>query len=119
MSDQQPGCSKSVRVPPGMWSQNHPCAREGKVERDGEWWCKQHDPEEVKRREQKRSEAFEVKRAGWHREAVVMRACKDLPTDWLAEGGLPRLVRYCTDMASVIETQGEPELADHFREALP
>ena len=40
---------------------DHQCQKAGKVQdANGIWWCGQHDPEAVKRREEKRSEKFEA-----------------------------------------------------------
>jgi hypothetical protein len=42
-----PRCSKSV-YPAGMnWPRPRQCEREGKVQRTGQWFCRQHDPEKV------------------------------------------------------------------------
>lgn len=35
------------------WRFNN-CSRAGSVERDGKWWCKQHDPDAVKARKDAR-----------------------------------------------------------------
>jgi predicted NBD/HSP70 family sugar kinase len=52
MSDKpdSPRCSK--RVWSGSWDKL-PCSRRGVIERDGKWYCKQHDPVAVKERNDK------------------------------------------------------------------
>lgn len=47
MSD-KPGCSK--RVFHGTDFRGSPCLRNGVIKRDGKWFCRQHDPEEVAKR---------------------------------------------------------------------
>lgn len=42
-----PRCSKQV-LPPQMWFHTHQCTRRGVVQREGKWYCKQHDPEKEK-----------------------------------------------------------------------
>ena len=60
-------CSKRVYSGERWDFGGHPCSRKGTVERDGRWWCKQHDPEAMKAREAKRDAAYraeqEVKEA--------------------------------------------------------
>ena len=38
-----PGCSKRVHE----GSRSYACSRRGAVERDGKWYCRQHDPDSV------------------------------------------------------------------------
>lgn len=42
-----PRCSETVY---GNVFRGHQCTREGKVERDGRWFCSQHDPERARAR---------------------------------------------------------------------
>ena len=37
------------------------CSRKGSVERDGKWYCKTHDPEAVKKRDEMREKRYEYK----------------------------------------------------------
>lgn len=46
---------------------HHPCSRKGVIERDGKWYCKQHDPEAVKARRA-------ASDAKWNREWAITRA---------------------------------------------
>jgi hypothetical protein len=48
----------------------HPCPNQGKVERDGHWYCKKHDPVEVKKRDDARN-------AKWKAEWDAKRAARD------------------------------------------
>jgi hypothetical protein len=41
------------------WHQS-PCSRPAAVERDGVWWCKQHDPEAKKRRDEARQARYDA-----------------------------------------------------------
>lgn len=46
-----PTCEKTVfRSDGGFFGGSDPCTRNGKVLRDGHWYCKQHDPEAVRLR---------------------------------------------------------------------
>ena len=62
-------CSKIV---PGAGWYRHDCSRKATVERDGKWWCWQHDPEyvaEKRRTEEEKWEADSKNRsAKWDRE---------------------------------------------------
>ena len=46
------GCSEKVHDAFGVGF--HPCSRVGRVERDGKWYCSQHDPCYVKKRREQR-----------------------------------------------------------------
>ena len=50
-------CAGNTR-PSGAWYRPSRCPRNGTLEHDGKWWCKQHHPPSVKERD-------EVKHAGW------------------------------------------------------
>ena len=41
---------------------SHPCSRNGYVERDGKWYCKQHDPEAVNAKDQARRRKWDWER---------------------------------------------------------
>jgi len=65
----------------------HQCVRTKTVERNGEWYCWQHDPERTARKEQERREASEAR---WkritnqtQRTAAERAACEGVPTDVL------------------------------------
>ena len=62
-------CSKIV---PGAGWYRHDCSRKATVERDGKWWCWQHDPEYVAEKRRKEEEKWEVdskkRSANWARE---------------------------------------------------
>lgn len=42
----------------------YPCARDGTVERDGKWYCWQHDPEAIKKRNDDRVTRLNTEWAG-------------------------------------------------------
>ncbi len=127
MTEQQPMCSASSYHGGGWYL----CSRNGKIERKNKWYCKQHDPEEVIRRRAASSalsqQQFDAEMERYHREAVVMTACKDLPTDWLEAGGLPRQQEAINALLEVIRRfkQGVDEheviwaFADELQEVLP
>lgn len=55
----------------GVWSRTFPCKRAGKVERDGQWYCTQHDPVRVEEREQKSRERWSQRAAKLRLEAAA------------------------------------------------
>ena len=69
-------CAASVHNETGVGF--HQCERRGKIERDGNLWCKQHDPEAEKARRQKWNEKYEAERAAqklkWDHQAWVKEA---------------------------------------------
>lgn len=52
MGEGKVGCSEKVHDAFGVGF--HPCSRVGRVERDGKWYCSQHDPCYVKKRREQR-----------------------------------------------------------------
>lgn len=48
MHSKTPGCSAHTQA--GFGFGQYTCSRNGKVERDGKWYCKQHDPVGIKER---------------------------------------------------------------------
>lgn len=40
----------------------YPCSRKGSVERDGKWYCKQHDPEAIRVKDAIRSTKYDRER---------------------------------------------------------
>lgn len=96
-------CSKKVHSP-GSWG-GYPCARKATIERDGKWWCWQHDPEAVEARHAERlvkqNAEWAAKKERWARqkiEADRADACvaffhgRDIPTERIAEGGFWEMV---------------------------
>lgn len=80
---------------PGLWSRTHQCTRKIKVTRDGDGYCKQHDPVEVELRRKARSAKWDAKakkrQAKWDREAAEREACEGIDTEVLRSGVLGRL----------------------------
>jgi hypothetical protein len=64
-----PRCEASV-ASNGFGYRPLQCSREGSVERDGKWYCKQHDPEAVAERKRQLSEVLRQK---WSEEARLRR----------------------------------------------
>ena len=59
MSEQQnPQCSKVVYNNTSF--RGKPCKRIGKVERDGKWYCVQHDPVSVKEKQDAKNKQWQV-----------------------------------------------------------
>ena len=76
-------CSESVSGEGRFgWTHSHQCNREGKIQRDRKWYCKQHDPVEKARKQKERSakwdEEFKKKQAAWDREALESEYCANL-----------------------------------------
>lgn len=55
-------CSAKVSTRQGAWSRFVRCSRNGVITRSGKWYCKQHDPEAVKKREEESRAKYEVER---------------------------------------------------------
>lgn len=80
MADRRPGCSE--RIYERGWP--HPCSRDGVVERNGKWYCRQHDPEKVAERVRKRDAKYEADQKRWQlrcacdeaRDNLVKLACE-------------------------------------------
>lgn len=51
----------SARVHDDFGVSFHGCSRTGKVQRDGKWWCKTHDPKVKADRDKAWREAFDAK----------------------------------------------------------
>lgn len=47
----------------GMSIRGHQCTRNGKVERNGNWYCGQHDPEAAKARREAQNAKWQAERA--------------------------------------------------------
>lgn len=63
-------CSERV-APPGQWGsfQQHQCNKKAVVEREGKAYCKIHDPEYIKTKNEKRQAKYEAgncKQCGHH-----------------------------------------------------
>lgn len=80
---QEPKASCCARIHYGDWGRSRPCARSGSIERDGKYYCKQHDPvaKEAKRDEQHATwlAARKAKRDEQERIASCVSACAGIP----------------------------------------
>ena len=54
-------CSEKAYHHLGNWGQWDPCSRKATVERDGKWYCWQHDPERVEADKKKRRASEDAK----------------------------------------------------------
>ena len=106
-------CSRWVYSRESFLVPGHQCTRNAKVERDGNWYCKQHDPVEIKRRGQESSRRA---RAVFHatmrvtaRRNAEQAACEDIPDEALEGGLLLRLWQeHCRRIAYEAAASGEP-----------
>ena len=79
--DKQERCEETVS-PPGMWGafQQHQCYNKFIVMRNGKRYCKIHDPEYVKQKDDEQTKKFHAK---WELEKIrlsgpmLLRACKE------------------------------------------
>ena len=77
----------------------YPCSRKGTVERDGKWYCWQHDPERVRADKEKREGKWkteqDIKTRRWKRRGAMTRVCKGVSTadlEKLEVGAVRRLL---------------------------
>ncbi len=57
-------CSEDMVRSTGVWGRYHQCVRNGKIERNGKWYCKQHDPVAIKKKRDDESAAWKAERDG-------------------------------------------------------
>jgi|TARA_R100000049_G_C1928320_1_gene72462 hypothetical protein len=96
-------CAKAVWHPVGSWGHSAGCTRNATIERNGKWWCWQHDPEAVKKRREKRDAEgdaeHDAKMARWRREAAAMAAVEGFSTEALEAGVVADLLAACERVA--------------------
>ncbi len=85
-------CSKQIYA---NWSR-HPCSRKGIVEREGKFYCKQHDPVRIKDQEEKQNRK-------WDQEWAEAKAKRDH-------------INAC--VRAIESIGGDPETVGELREAL-
>ncbi len=72
------------------------CSFRGRVQRDGKWYCKKHDPVAVKEKRDKRiaeiNRRFEEVKGQHERAQKCAEACEGVPTHKLRKGMLKRLM---------------------------
>ena len=91
----------SVQVHRDTWLGSR-CERKWKVEDDGKKYCTQHSPVKVK----ERRDAWEVKylvetkarKIKYALEYGRLRACKDVPVEYLKDGILRKLIDFAYEM---------------------
>ena len=80
----------TARVPDTMGFRYKRCSRRGVVKRDGQLYCKQHDPEAAKARPAARREKWARQNAAnaarLERDAAMTKACEGVPTEQLTPG---------------------------------
>ncbi len=66
---------------------SHKCQRAGTVERDGAFYCKQHDPVRIKEKDELKNKKWEQERLKrderWKRESILCDLANGIPTDEL------------------------------------
>ncbi len=79
-------CKVQVRNE-GMWPSYHPCKFKGIIERDGEWYCKKHDPVAIKEKYEQQDkldeEEYKRKDEQWQRDIAMNHYCKNLTTEYM------------------------------------
>ena len=85
---------------------SHRCFRPATIERDGQWWCGQHDPERVEANKKKR-------RAGWQakmdrRAAKYARIARNARLAALVNEKMPALLERLANDAEYVSMTDEP-----------
>lgn len=87
-------CCEQIRIPGNKWrSRCKPCTHKAKVERDGKWYCGQHDPVARKEKQDakyaKRRAENVVRDARWRLEraalemlSLLVESKSDIGGDW-------------------------------------
>jgi len=57
------------------------CSRKGRVERDGHWYCKVHDPEYIKAKDEERTKKYNAKWNERKTELTAYKACVEINPD--------------------------------------
>lgn len=71
------------------------CSRKGTIQRNGEWYCWQHDPEVKKKRDEKRERRYLGEQEEMHRKWAALKVCNGVSTEILEslpKGELARLL---------------------------
>lgn len=111
----------SIKVP-GMYSDInfYPCQRSATIQRDGKWYCWQHDPERVKAEAKKRHADWEAKmdrEAAKYKRIARNAQLAALVTEEMAEL-LERLAYAIGNVGTNEDAKDAFELAARIREAL-
>lgn len=86
-----------VEVPTkDLFMHYHQCQRRAKVERNGKWYCAQHDPDRIAQRRREAQARFEAewteKRRARERQSAEQEACEGVPIEQLRPGLLKELL---------------------------
>ena len=109
----KPRCSETI-TKPGMW-RSFPCSRYGKVQRDGRWYCAQHDPEQVAKRAKeirtRHNEKSRKNRIKWtlgFAGGGLLETCRK-SIDWVESGATDTTVRdeICAQAKEIVKTVDE------------
>ena len=81
----------------GAYSTSWQCRKKVVTERDGEFYCKIHDPVYIKEKNRKWRENFDKEmvenRKKWHRHDVIQKVCEPYSTEWLEAHAKDALAR--------------------------
>jgi len=95
------------------WGSFHPrqCKHDGVVERDAKWYCKTHDPEEIKA---KKADNIKKWNAKWDNEAAIARrrnaeykACEGISTKALEEGVIQEMIEICKALQGLLKEHAD------------
>ena len=83
-------CCATV-FPRGVWvASGYACSRKGVIERDGKWYCRQHDPVSKAERDKASMEKWRreqgARSEAWERRTAEGAACKGVATGELVPG---------------------------------
>lgn len=71
-------CCEKVREAGSRWPTYNPCRRSGVISRDGNWYCKQHDPDRIREEREKRQREYDEKSKKRNAARLVERAAPDI-----------------------------------------
>jgi len=79
------------------WPRYNQCSRKGVIEREGRWYCKQHDPVAVEKRREKEQDKFDakmkVRMEEQRRAAAIKKACDGVSTEELETLSVKELLK--------------------------
>ena len=125
MTTEKHDCSERIFSGARWDMAGHPCSRKGVVERDGKWWCRQHDPVAKKARDEERR-AKNRAAAEW--EAGLKQAALEVaarlgagsprvnPITFKYDGGITLTLEQARELAARLEAaERERDELDHRR----
>lgn len=96
-------CCENVMTYVGNWPRSHQCTRNAVVIREGKPYCKQHDPDAVKARQDARKVKWDAEmerdKAHWDRRRAEAQACQGVATEDLRPGMVKELLEMLRQLA--------------------